>query len=236
MSSLKLKALALALALPLLFAVFPAQALHAEPEAGSEVSPGDAISYTYTLPADMENCVLRLSLGPGLILRESSVRVESSHAPEVIYGSDGFVVMTDKLDKGDAISFAAEASSAALEIWARITAGDGSIPEEEGYAAHILALPAHAQDTALALPQEGEPDAGRLGVNTSALLTLAALLATGFLGVKLRKGISQRKAARAAAPVAAPAETAGVPETPPIRDNTVEYLTIPEEGLAEERE
>ena len=79
----------LLLASLLLFAVLPALALDAEPAPDSVVSPGDTIAYTYVLPADMTNCVLRFSLSSGVSLQPDSVQVKASGPYEVIYGSDG---------------------------------------------------------------------------------------------------------------------------------------------------
>ena len=135
------KARAFALLLALALALFPAAALAllAEPAAGETVRPGDTIAYTFTLPDAMENCVLRLSLSPGLTLQEGSVQVHSQQEAEIVYGSDGFVLMADALAAGDTVTFVAEVSQEALEVWARMTAAGGSISEEDGYVAHQLA-------------------------------------------------------------------------------------------------
>ncbi|NCB29911.1 MAG: hypothetical protein EOM66_00710 [Clostridia bacterium] len=233
MSKLKSRILALGLALSSLLAVLPVKALNAEPAAGSEVSPGDSISYTYTLSEDMENCVLRLSLGPGLAMQENSVRIQSAQTPEVVYGSDGFVLMSDKLEKGDTISFVADVSSAALEIWAKITAGDDSISEEDGYAAHILVLPAHAEDTAVAAQTDEETDTGAPGLlNTRSLFVPLLILMAAALALMLRRWMSFRKAQKEATPGADPSGAAQSQEETLAWDDTVEYLTIPEEKPA----
>ena len=93
----------LLLASLLLFASLPALALDAEPAPDSVVSPGDTIAYTYVLPADMTNCVLRFSLSSGVSLQPDSVQVKASGPYEVVYGSDGCVIMADALDKGDTL-------------------------------------------------------------------------------------------------------------------------------------
>ena len=238
MSGCKRRILALLLALPLLFTVSWALALDCQPEAGAEVAPGDSITYTYTLPANMEDCALRLSLGPGLTLHENSVKVTTSHEPEVIYGSDGFVVMADALNEGDSIAFVADVSSSALEIWAQLTAGDGSISEPDGYAAHVMVLPAQAQDTAklaaaAAAQEAAQPDTGKPAINTTALLAVAAVAALSLGGTLYKRCSLRRKQAQADTPEASsPIEIeAGAPP-----DNTVEYLTIPEEESAEKSE
>lgn len=228
------RALALLLALCLFGAAAWARALEARPASGSEVAPGDSIAYSYTLPADMENCVLRLSLGPGLALREDSVAVESRRSPEVVFGSDGFVIMADKLDKGDTLSFSADVSSSALEIWARLTAGDDSISEEDGYAAHILVLPAQAaQDpAALAAAAEQEKQAARPPANPPVLLLGAAaivILALGWAFFKSRALRPKRAEDPAVSPGPDPA-----PQPSPL-DNTVEYLTIPDDPFPLEK-
>lgn len=230
----KPRALALLLALCLLFAASWARALEAQPAAGGEVAPGDSIAYSYTLPADMKNGALRLSLGPGLTLRESSVTVESSRSPEVIFGSDGFVIMADKLDKGDTISFTADVSSSALEIWARLTAGDDSISEEDGYAAHILVLPAQAgQDpAALAAAAEQEKEAAKPPAHPPVLLLGAAaavMLLLGWAFFKTRALRRKREEAITSPPIPGP-----MPQPSPL-DNTVEYLTIPDDPLPLEK-
>lgn len=239
MTGLKPKALALLLALCLLLLAGPAYALTSEPAAQSEVAPGDTITYAYTLPAAQDNCVLRLSLGPGLVLREDSVKVESKSEPEIIYGSDGFVMMADRLEEGDSIAFAADVSSAAKEIWARLSAGDESIPEEEGYAAHILVLPAQASDTAAqAAEAQGEngekPDAGRPAVNTTNLWLLLGIAVVGG-GAALGNAQAARRRRKQAG---APAEEAASaqPSTASPLDTTVEYVTIPEDGVQTEQE
>lgn len=236
MSVCKRRCLALLLALPLLFAASWALALDCQPEAGAEVAPGDSIAYSYTLPNKMENCALRLSLGPGLALRENSVKITTSREIEVVYGSDGFVVMADALDEGDTIAFTADVSSSALEIWAQLTDSGGSISEAEGYAAHVLVLPAEAQDTAKlaaaeAAQEAAQPDTGKPAVNTTVLLTVAAALAVS-LGITLCKsGALRSKAVEAPAPAPSAEVDAG-----PSTDNTVEYLTIPDEDPAEKAE
>lgn len=233
MSGCKRRGQALVLALSLLFTASWALALDCQPKAGAEVAPGDSITYTYTLPAKREICALRLSLGPGLTLRENSVKVTTSHEPEVIYGSDGFVVMADALDEGDTIAFEADVGSSALEIWAQLTDSDGSISEADGYAAHVLVLPAQAQDTtklaaAAAAQEAAQPDAGKPAINTTALLAVAAVAALS-LGSTLYKSRSVRKKAQADT-LGAVAPTEAKAGTHP--DNTVEYLTIPEQAPA----
>ena len=238
MSGCKRRILALLLALPLLFTVSWALALDCQPEAGAEVAPGDSITYTYTLPANMEDCALRLSLGPGLTLHENSVKVTTSHEPEVIYGSDGFVVMADALKEGDTIAFVADVSSSALEIWVQLTDSDGSISEADGYAAHVLVLPAQAQDTAdlaaeAAAQEAAQPDAGKPAINTTALLAVAAVAALSLGGTLYKSRSLRRKQAQAGTPEAS-SPAAAEAGTPP--DNTVEYLTIPEEDIIEKSE
>ena len=117
----------LLLASLLLFAGLPALALDAEPAPDSVVSPGDTIAYTYVLPADMTNCVLRFSLSSGVSLQPDSVQVKASGPYEVIYGSDGCVIMADALDKGDTLVFVAQVGEEAVEVWAKLVAADGSI-------------------------------------------------------------------------------------------------------------
>lgn len=132
--------LCLLIASLLLFAACPALALDAEPAPDSVVSPGETIAYTYVLPEAMANCVLRFSLSPGVSLQSDSVQIKSNHPYEVIYGSDGCVIMADGLDKGDTLVFVAQVGEEALEVWAKLVAADGSIQEADGYAAHTLAL------------------------------------------------------------------------------------------------
>lgn len=220
------KPLALLAALCLLFTASLALALEATPAAASEVVPGDSIAYTYSLATDMEPCVLRLSLGPGLILQENSVQISSEREAEVVYGSDGFVVMADKLDKGATLTFAADVSSSALEIWAQLTAGDGSISEEEGYAAHILVLPAEASQATAAPEAEGAPDSKKPGTNALALLIAVLALAVLALFGAIRWHRSLIKAQAGPAAEGVPAQAAAPP------DNTVEYLVIPDAGEA----
>lgn len=233
-----------------------AWALEAEPAAGGQVAPGDSIAYTYTLTKDMQNCVLRLALAPGLTVREDSVQVKGNAGAEVVYGSDGFVVMADALAEGDTVVFVAEVGNAALEAWARMTSADGSITEEDGYASHRLALPNPAQE---AEPGEAGQAAGapaKAGVNPIAQLALFALLALAVLGLVFREKLlgwlkkpkalmaatatpDAAQATQAAAGQDTPASQAAAPsEAQPKdasqgqrQDDTVEYLTIPgEEG------
>ena len=226
MISSKMRALALLPALLLLLISSLALALTSEPAAGTEVAPGDTIAYTYTLPEKMEVCVLRLSLGPGLTLDENSVHLSTSSTPEVIYGSDGFVIMAEALDAGDSITFEAEVSSSALEIWAKLIAGDGSISEEDGYAAHILELPPKAEDTAqLAKAADApEPDTGKVAVNTTILGVLGGAVILSLSRAHFKRRLARQK--QAAADVT-PAQTDAGEGLPP--DNTVEYLIISEE-------
>ena len=225
---MRLKFRALLLALVLIFSVSSlAIALYSEPKSGSEVAPGDAIAYTYTLTADVENCALRLSLGAGLTLREGSVKVSGDNTAEIIYGSDGFVIMADNLKTGTFISFVADVSSSAMEIWAQITAGDGSISEEDGYAAHILVLPAESNQVTPAPEGYEVPDAGRPGVNRMALSVVAIALASFALFTVVRRYAALHKVQQA--------ETAVVEAPVPVdvavpQDNTVEYLVIPEDA------
>ena len=120
--------LCLLIASLLLFAACPALALDAEPASDSVVSPGETIAYTYVLPEAMANCVLRFSLSPGVSLQSDSVQIKSNHPYEVIYGSDGCVIMADGLDKGDTLVFVAQVGEEALEVWAKLVAADGSKP------------------------------------------------------------------------------------------------------------
>ena len=230
MGRLRNRTAALFAALLLLLPAALALGLEAEPAAGSRIEPGDTIAYTYTLPGAMEGCVLRVSLPAGNSVREGSVQVKSSRSAQVIYGSDGFVVMADRLDAGDMIVFVTEVGSAALEVWARIAAADGSISEEAGYASHALALAAPAGTPAPAASSQGiQPEDGAQGRSQPwipiAILGILLLAALGWILYKRRPAWRQTQDEGSSAAVSAPGEM--LPEEGE-RDNTVEYLDIPE--------
>ncbi len=210
----------LLLASLLLFAGLPALALDAEPAPDSVVSPGDTIAYTYVLPADMANCVLRFSLSSGVSLQPDSVQVKASGPYEVIYGSDGCVIMADVLDKGDTLVFVAQVGEEAVEVWARLVAADGSIRETDGYAAHTLALaepgaqeePSRTQQPAAAQ----QTSSVATGIPGYVYLILLLLVCAVLAGLCYKRGIFPFRRA-AAQPPASPAGPAD-PSAPAADD------------------
>lgn len=210
----------LLLASLLLFAGLPALALDAEPAPDSVVSSGDTIAYTYVLPADMANCVLRFSLSSGVSLQPDSVQVKASGPYEVIYGSDGCVIMADALDKGDTLVFVAQVGEEAVEVWARLVAADGSIQETDGYAAHTLAL---AEPGAQEEPSRTQqPSAAQqtssvaTGIPGYVYLILLLLVCAVLAGLCYKRGIFPFRRA-AAQPPASPAGPAD-PSAPAADD------------------
>ncbi len=211
----------LLLASLLLFAGLPALALDAEPAPDSVVSPGDTIAYTYVLPADMTNCVLRFSLSSGVSLQPDSVQVKASGPYEVIYGSDGCVIMADALDKGDTLVFVAQVGEDAVEVWAKLVAADGSIQEADGYAAHTLALeaPGDTQQTQAQQPAaaSSQPSASpATGIPGYVYLILLLLVCAVLAGLCYQRGIFPFRRA-AAQPPASPAGPAD-PSAPAADD------------------
>ena len=210
----------LLLASLLLFASLPALALDAEPAPDSVVSPGDTIAYTYVLPADMTNCVLRFSLSSGVSLQPDSVQVKASGPYEVIYGSDGCVIMADALDKGDTLVFVAQVGEEAVEVWAKLVAADGSIQETDGYAAHTLALaepgaqeePSRTQQPAAAQ----QTSSVATGIPGYVYLFLLLLVCAVLAGLCYQRGIFPFRRA-AAQPPASPAGPAD-PSAPAADD------------------
>ena len=210
----------LLLASLLLFAGLPALALDAEPAPDSVVSPGDTIAYTYVLPADMANCVLRFSLSSGVSLQPDSVQVKASGPYEVIYGSDGCVIMADALDKGDTLVFVAQVGEEAVEVWAKLVAADGSIQETDGYAAHTLALaepgaqeePSRTQQPAAAQ----QTSSVATGIPGYVYLVLLLLVCAVLAGLCYKRGIFPFRRA-AAQPPASPAGPAD-PSAPAADD------------------
>ena len=210
----------LLLASLLLFAGLPALALDAEPAPDSVVSPGDTIAYTYVLPADMANCVLRFSLSSGVSLQPDSVQVKASGPYGVIYGSDGCVIMADALDKGDTLVFVAQVGEEAVEVWARLVAADGSIQETDGYAAHTLALaepgaqeePSRTQQPAAAQ----QTSSVATGIPGYVYLILLLLVCAVLAGLCYKRGIFPFRRA-AAQPPASPAGPAD-PSAPAAAD------------------
>lgn len=210
----------LLLASLLLFAGLPALALDAEPAPDSVVSPGDTIAYTYVLPEAMANCVLRFSLSPGVSLQSDSVQIKSNHPYEVIYGSDGCVIMADALDKGDTLVFVAQVGEEAVEVWAKLVAADGSIQETDGYAAHTLAL---AQPGAQEEPSRTQQPAAvqqtssvATGIPGYVYLILLLLVCAVLAGLCYQRGIFPFRRA-AAQPPASPAGPAD-PSAPAADD------------------
>lgn len=197
----------LLLASLLLFAGLPALALDAEPAPDSVVSPGDTIAYTYVLPADMTNCVFRFSLSSGVSLQPDSVQVKASGPYEVVYGSDGCVIMADALDKGDTLVFVAQVGEDAVEVWAKLVAADGSIQEADGYAAHTLALEAPG-DTQQAQAQQPAAASPATGIPGYVYLILLLLVCAVLAGLCYQRGIFpfRRAAAQPPSSPAAPAD------------------------------
>lgn len=204
--------LCLLIASLLLFAACPALALDAEPAPDSVVSPGETIAYTYVLPEAMANCVLRFSLSPGVSLQSDSVQIKSNHPYEVIYGSDGCVIMADGLDKGDTLVFVAQVGEEALEVWAKLVAADGSIQEADGYAAHTLALAEPGGETQAAqqsAPSSAQQPAGpATGIPGYVYLLLLLLVCAVLAFLCYKRGLFPFRRA-GAQPPADPEEPAG---------------------------
>lgn len=204
--------LCLLLAGLLLFAALPALALEAEPAPDSVVNPGDTIAYTYVLPADMANCVLRFSLSSGVSLQPDSVQVKTAGPYEVVYGSDGCVIMADALRKGDTLVFVAQIGEEAVEVWAKLVAADGSIQEADGYAAHTLALAEPGGETQAAqqsAPSSAQQTAGpATGIPGYVYLLLLLLVCAVLAFLCYKRGLFPFRRA-GAQPPADPEEPAG---------------------------
>ncbi|MDR0839936.1 MAG: hypothetical protein LBN26_00905 [Christensenellaceae bacterium] len=160
--------------------------LQADPAAGTTVTVGKSITYTYAIETAREgSCVVRFALSQGLAARESSIEVNSAHATELVLGSDGFTLMADGLDAGDQIRFVADVHDDAAEISMSVTNAGGG---EDGSIHHVLAQPVPTPEPTEALPAASQQELFATGQRrVTVLVVLGLLVAAGLLTYLVHK-------------------------------------------------
>ena len=147
--------------------------------------------------------------------------MKASGPYEVVYGSDGCVIMADALDKGDTLVFVAQVGEEAVEVWAKLVAADAASRKRMAtppipWLWRRRGIPSKPRRSSLPLPAPSPLPARLPAIPGYVYLILLLLVCAVLAGLCYQRGIFPFRRA-AAQPPASPAGPAD-PSAPAADD------------------